>query len=91
MARPSGRSNPCEVENETLCASERSSEIETAARPSPQKRNTDAESFLLINISILRDIRVMSSTHINCSGKLSQDNNLSSKKRICLPPESQML
>ena len=58
LARPGGRPNPCEVENEPLSASGRSLEIETAAHPSPHKGHTDAESFFLIDITILWYIRV---------------------------------
>lgn len=54
--------------------------LDTPACLSPQKRNTDAEAYLFINMSILQDIFNLIGVCIQCSGKLLIENDLSSKK-----------
>ena len=87
MARPTVRPNSCVIENEPLSASERSLEIEAAAHPSPHNGRKNAASFISSHRykHTLRHSGLLS-THISFSGKLSLDNDLSSKKRFaCLP------
>ena len=87
MPRPTARPNPYEIENEPLSASKRNLEIEIAAHPSPPKGHTDAASFISSHRykQTSRHSGLLS-THINFSGKVPLDNDLSSKKKFaCLP------
>ena len=81
LFRPSSSSSsPNEVADNFPSATAKKLKLDTPTCFSPQKRNTDAEAYLLINMSILQDILNLVGMCIKCSGKLSIENDLSLKK-----------